>query len=92
LDRVCRDIFNTCVRNTEEAEKANREAASADGEESPTDGKAVWGMIEKSQLAKSIRLDDAKKVDLSLLFLYAWSLNLTTCRAQPSFLAKSGSV
>ncbi|KAH7929207.1 RNI-like protein [Leucogyrophana mollusca] len=47
--RMCRDILNTCVRNTEEAEKA---APSPSGKGL---GKGVWGMIEESELAKSIR-------------------------------------
>jgi hypothetical protein len=56
------------VRNTEEAEKASREA-TLDGKDGDDvkDGdvrKAVWGMIEKSQLAKTIRQDDAKKVGI----------------------------
>jgi protein phosphatase 1 regulatory subunit 37 len=96
--RVCREIFNTCVRNTEEAERANRLAAQLDthgrdgsdgdavsGPGTPTSGtssthmktdaeveasaKAVWGMIDKSQLAKAIRLDDAKKVNFIPYFM-----------------------
>jgi protein phosphatase 1 regulatory subunit 37 len=69
--RACRDIFNTCVRNTEEAEAATRARAEREGSPAPVDGKAVWGMIEKSQLAKSIRRDDAKKVRLLATLLSA---------------------
>ncbi|TFK65923.1 RNI-like protein [Pluteus cervinus] len=47
--RICRDILNSCVRNTEEAER--RAQAVARGL-----GKGVWGMIEESELAKSIRM------------------------------------
>jgi protein phosphatase 1 regulatory subunit 37 len=64
--RVCREIFNTCVRNTEEAEKASQEATT----EVELDRNAVWGMIEKSQLAKTIRQDDAKKVAGHYFTLY----------------------
>lgn len=59
LARVCRDIFNTCVRNTQEAEQLHH-AETGDSKTGP-DRKAVWGMIEKSQLAKRIRQDEAKK-------------------------------
>ena len=50
---MCRDILNTCVRNTEDAEKAAANGGSGDG----ISGKkaAVWGMIEESELAKTIR-------------------------------------
>lgn len=60
--RMCRDILNTCVRNTEEAEKSAktlRGTASA--------GKAVWGMIEESELAKTFKRGERGKVDEDLL-------------------------
>ncbi|KAG1738822.1 uncharacterized protein EDB91DRAFT_1248983 [Suillus paluster] len=54
--KMCREILNTCIRNTEEAEKA---AHISDGICSPTSnrglGKGVWNMIQESELAKSIR-------------------------------------
>ena len=59
---MCRDILNTCVRNTEEAEKsakALRGTAAA--------GKAVWGMIEESELAKTFKRGERGKVDEDLL-------------------------
>ncbi|OCH84554.1 RNI-like protein [Obba rivulosa] len=62
MARMCRDILNTCVRNTEEAEKKSQ----VDGEEGASgrgQGKGVWGMIEESELAKFIRQGDQKKVD-----------------------------
>ena len=50
---MCRDILNTCVRNTEDAEKA---AANGGGGDAISGKKAaVWGMIEESELAKTIR-------------------------------------
>lgn len=56
---MCRDILNTCVRNTEEAERvSNPEAASGRGQ-----GKGVWGMIEESELAKTFRQDEKKQPD-----------------------------
>ncbi|KAF8885399.1 hypothetical protein CPB84DRAFT_1816838 [Gymnopilus junonius] len=60
--RMCREILNTCVRNTEEAERASKAAA----EGAPTSsgrglGKGVWNMIEESELAKSIKLKEEKK-------------------------------
>jgi hypothetical protein len=63
--RMCRDILNTCIRNTEEAERSVR-AAQQDSSNTPPSGrgqgKGVWNMIEESELAKSIRLDEGKKV------------------------------
>jgi protein phosphatase 1 regulatory subunit 37 len=76
--RICRDILNTCVRNTEEAERAARGAGGAgdghghghghanghghQGGAPPTSGKvsskSMWGLIEESELARSIRMGD----------------------------------
>ncbi|RDB16470.1 hypothetical protein Hypma_002780 [Hypsizygus marmoreus] len=85
--RMCRDILNTCVRNTEAAERSSQAAvaatASMNGDSGsnasstenvnggPTNGgasgrgqgKGVWGMIEESELARSIRLGEEKKTD-----------------------------
>lgn len=62
--RMCREILNTCIRNTEEAEKA---AHVSDGLRSPASnrglGKGVWNMIQESELAKSIRQGGGLKVD-----------------------------
>lgn len=58
MSRMCRDILESCVRNTEEADRASQGGVSGRGE-----AKGVWGMIEQSELAKSIREDDKKKVD-----------------------------
>ncbi|KAI0343834.1 RNI-like protein [Trametopsis cervina] len=62
LARMCQDILATCVRNTEEAERATQtpksEAPSGRGQ-----GKGVWLMIEESELAKTFRADDKKKVE-----------------------------
>lgn len=56
---MCREILNTCIRNTEEVEKASQAAvAQASGKGS---GKGVWGLIEESELARSIRRDEAKR-------------------------------
>lgn len=81
--RMCREILNTCVRNTEEAEKNSKMASfempsSAVSETTPMSAamkivggggggggrqkKGVWGLIEDSELAKSIRKDEQKKV------------------------------
>ncbi|EIW75443.1 hypothetical protein CONPUDRAFT_112021 [Coniophora puteana RWD-64-598 SS2] len=58
--RMCRDILNTCVRNTEEAEKAAQAQARAEGGDGVDGGGrskgVLWNMIEDSELAKSIRL------------------------------------
>ncbi|KAI5987226.1 hypothetical protein EDD15DRAFT_2469702, partial [Pisolithus albus] len=56
--RMCREILNTCIRNTEEASKASKVASTqTNGKDA---GKGVWGLIEESELARSIRRDDAK--------------------------------
>ncbi|KAJ7044724.1 hypothetical protein C8F04DRAFT_595203 [Mycena alexandri] len=101
--RMCRDILNACVRNTEEAERVEgereREKMGGDsGAQAPVgnwhgsmmlgvstgvngnaggglsslgsgrgQGKGVWGMIEESELAKSIRLDEEKKNDADVV-------------------------
>lgn len=49
---MCRDILNTCVRNTEEAEKQSENKGQAKG---------IWGMIDESELAKTIRKDEQQK-------------------------------
>ncbi len=59
LRRMCRDILNTCIRNTEEAER-NTQPASANGTSGRGQGKGVWGMIEESKLAKTFRVDEKK--------------------------------
>jgi protein phosphatase 1 regulatory subunit 37 len=58
---MCRDILNTCIRNTEEAER-NAHTSSANGSSGRGQGKGVWGMIEESKLAKTFRKDEDKKV------------------------------
>ena len=74
--RMCREILNTCVRNTEEAERASKGGAAAEGGQRATasgmgtETKGVWGMIEESELAKSIRLDQRKKVRACCLKIY----------------------
>ncbi|KAH8103400.1 RNI-like protein [Cristinia sonorae] len=61
MARMCRDILNTCVRNTEDAEKSTaQDAGSGRGK-----GGGVWGMIEESELAKTFR-QEGQKVKESL--------------------------
>ena len=57
VGRICRDILNTCIRNTEEAERAVQTSGSGRGL-----GKGIWNMIEESELAKSIKKEDSGKV------------------------------
>ncbi|KAN0132000.1 hypothetical protein V8E53_010280 [Lactarius tabidus] len=61
MARMCRDILNTCIRNTEEAER-NSHMSSANGSSGRGQGKGVWVMIEESKLAKTFRKDEDKKV------------------------------
>lgn len=70
---MCREILNSCVRNTEEAERASKgQAGEVAGATSSGRGlrKGIWGMIEESELAKSIKLKEEKKVRL-LAFSFA---------------------
>ena len=59
---MCRDILNTCIRNTEEAEW-NAQLSSTNGASGRGQGKGVWGMIEESRLAKTLRKDGLKKIE-----------------------------
>ncbi|KAF8154473.1 hypothetical protein B0H34DRAFT_660189 [Crassisporium funariophilum] len=59
--RMCREILNSCVRNTEEAERLSKVSEGSSVSSGRGLGKGVWGMIEESELAKSIRLDEEKK-------------------------------
>lgn len=78
---ICREILNTCVRNTEEAERVVRGGAGAGGgtghvedghQGTPTSGKGlgkgVWGLIEESELAKTIRMGDGLHVKVECAF------------------------
>ncbi|KAI6169874.1 hypothetical protein EDD17DRAFT_1785645, partial [Pisolithus thermaeus] len=72
--RMCREILNTCIRNTEAASKASKAAATQTNEKDA--GKGVWGLIEESELARSIRRDDAKvscsDIELAKVGSTAW--------------------
>jgi len=63
--RLCREILNCCVRNTEEAEKSAR-AAGSDEPSGRGAKKGVWSMIEESSLAKSVNNSDENKVNTFL--------------------------
>lgn len=63
---MCRDILNTCVRNTEEAERLSKEGSAKPSGRGHAKG--VWGMIEDSELAKSIRQGEERKVKSSLIY------------------------
>ncbi|KZT25850.1 RNI-like protein [Neolentinus lepideus HHB14362 ss-1] len=66
MARMCRDILNSCIRNTEEAERSSIASAAYSGSGRGL-GKGVWGLIEESELAKMIRKDEEKKVGSDLL-------------------------
>ncbi|EJD40745.1 RNI-like protein [Auricularia subglabra TFB-10046 SS5] len=69
MARLCREILSICVRNTEKAEESVRGAGGANGVVSSGRGlgKGVWGMIEESQLAKSIRRTNGEATDLDII-------------------------
>lgn len=59
------------MRNTEEAEKAARGGHAEEGPRGiPASGKGlgkgVWGLIEESELAKSIRMGDGVQVKVGV--------------------------
>ncbi|KAG7094999.1 hypothetical protein E1B28_005793 [Marasmius oreades] len=66
--RLCREILNTCIRNTEEAEKASQQEQMTDRSGGKTKA-ALWGMIEESELAKTVRLagDEVGMVDTDVV-------------------------
>lgn len=59
VHRMCRDILSSCVRNTEEAEKSSGsiDGSMVSGINPSSRRAAVWGMIDESELAKTIRRD-----------------------------------
>lgn len=59
---MCREILNTCVRNTEEAERASH-APDSPVSNGRGQGRGLWVMIEESELAKTFRQDEQKKVE-----------------------------
>ncbi|KAG6885191.1 hypothetical protein C0993_004975 [Termitomyces sp. T159_Od127] len=84
-----KEILNSCVRNTEEAERNSPATASGRGL-----GKGVWGMIEESELAKSIRLGEEKdqhtEVDIAVRARECLG-RLTEALQPPSAAAKAKS-
>jgi len=79
---MCREILSTCVRNTEEADRAAR-----GGESGRKAGKGVWGMIEESKLAKSIRLDEEKKVRFYVFCLLCDAH--VTCKSETDIVVRA---
>jgi protein phosphatase 1 regulatory subunit 37 len=59
---MCREILNSCVRNTEEAERLSKTSEGSSILSGRGQRKGVWGMIEESELAKSIRKGEEKRV------------------------------
>lgn len=74
MARLCREILNVCVRNTEEAARAaNLAVDEKSGGDYATNksnvgrAKGVWSMIEESELAKSIHnADDAARKSIKV--------------------------
>ena len=67
--RMCREILNSCVRNTEEAERLSKVSEGSSIQSGRGLRKGVWGMIEESELAKSIRKGEEKRVCSKCLYL-----------------------
>ena len=77
---ICREILNTCVRNTEEAGRATKGGAEEQGGAASGKGlgKGVWGLIEESELARSIRMGDGLPVKVRpfCMCIHGWSEGL----------------
>ena len=84
---MCREILSTCVRNTEEAARAAKS-----GEGGRRGGKGVWGMIEESKLAQSIRLDEEKKVSFMSFACFVMLILLQRLKRILSFAPHSMSL
>lgn len=54
--RCCRGILGSCVRNTEEAQRQAEETDGVDSKDAA--GKKVWGILDDSELAKRIRMEE----------------------------------
>jgi hypothetical protein len=68
---MCREILNSCVRNTEEAERLSSKISEGSSVQSGRGlRKGVWGMIEESELAKSIRKGEEKRVCIQMSIVY----------------------
>lgn len=55
VHRMCREILNWCIRNTEKADARARSEGSFRGQK-------VWGMIEGSALARDVRKEESTRV------------------------------
>ncbi|KAJ7454514.1 hypothetical protein FB451DRAFT_1518200, partial [Mycena latifolia] len=90
--RMCRDILDACVRNTEEAERnahGGGGSGGGSGVQTPVGNGngngGVWNMIEESELAKSIRLDEEKKIENDVVLrAHACAVQLEALLAPPS--------
>ncbi|KAF8804912.1 RNI-like protein [Phlegmacium glaucopus] len=65
--RMCREILNSCVRNTEEAERLSKLSEGSGLLSGRGLRKGVWGMIEESELAKSIRKGEEKRLESDIM-------------------------
>ena len=73
---MCREILNSCVRNTEEAERLSKASEGSSVQSGRGLRKGVWGMIEESELAKSIRKGEEKRVCCNV-YLCSFQIALT---------------
>ncbi|KAG8785188.1 hypothetical protein FRC20_001275 [Serendipita sp. 405] len=61
MARLCREILNWCVRNTERAD------ARARSEGAHPRGKGIWAMIEDSALARDVRKGEGRRIEIDTL-------------------------
>ena len=60
--RMCREILNWCIRNTEKAEARARSEGGLRGQK-------VWGMIDGSALARDVRKEESTRVsEIAVLY------------------------
>ncbi|KAG8824252.1 hypothetical protein FRC17_009140 [Serendipita sp. 399] len=62
MARLCREILNWCVRNTERADARARSEGVP-----PPRGKGIWAMIEDSALARDVRKGEGKRIETDTL-------------------------
>ncbi len=77
VSRLCREILNSCIRNTESAEEGMRKGGATDVSGRGL-GKGVWGMIEDSVLAKSLKEKDGRSVCVEEICLVSMLTSMCT--------------
>lgn len=80
--RMCREILNWCIRNTEKADARARSEGSFRGQK-------VWGMIEGSALARDVRKEESTRVSR---YSYLIGSSALTLSVQPRVQSESETI